>query len=73
MILQKWLNDKLKEISCKLPMLVLTNPTSFSCGFNTGYKQAMLDLERVIEEGAEIYRSKCECGDKYHESGVICL
>jgi len=73
MILQKWLNDKLKDIAGKLPSLVHTDPASFACGYNTGYKQAMLDLERAIEDGAEIYRSHCKCGDKYHEAGAICL
>lgn len=73
MILQDWLNDNLSEIARKLPTLVHTEPASFSCGFNTGYKQAMLDLDRLLEEGLEIRKSLCKCGDKYHEYGAICL
>lgn len=52
MILQDWLNDNLSEIAKKLPTLVHTEPASFSCGFNTGYKQAMLDLDRFLEDEA---------------------
>ena len=73
MILQDWLNDNLSEIAKKLPTLVHTEPASFSCGFNTGYKQAMLDLDRLLEKGLEIRKSFCKCGDKYHDYGAICL
>lgn len=73
MIIQDWLNDNLSEIARKLPTLVHTEPASFSCGFNTGYKQALLDLDRLLEGGLEIRKSLCKCGDKYHEYGAICL
>ena len=50
MSLQGWIDDKIAEIAIKLPTLVHTKPASFSCGFNTGYKQAMLDLDRFLED-----------------------
>jgi hypothetical protein len=73
MSLQEWIDEKIADIANKLPTLVHTEPASFSCGYNTGYKQAMLDLDNIIEDGAEIYRSQCKCGDKYHGEGAICL
>jgi hypothetical protein len=73
MYIQDWINDKHKEIAGKLPTLVHTEPASFSCGFNTGYKQALRDLENLIEDGAVLYKSICKCGDKYHERDEICL
>ena len=50
MILDEWITYKLAEISLKLPNLVHENPASFACGFNTGYKQAMLDLDRIVQQ-----------------------
>lgn len=73
MYIQDWTAGKFKEIAAKLPTLVHTEPASFSCGFNTGYKQALIDLENLIENGATVYRSLCKCGDKYHGAGAICL
>jgi hypothetical protein len=73
MFIQDWINEKYKDIACKLPTLVHTEPASFSCGFNTGYKQALRDIENQIEDGATIYKSICSCGDKYHPPGAICL
>lgn len=73
MILQDWINDKLKEVAAKLPTLVHTEAASFSCGYNTGYKHALLDLESIIEEGAKITESKCWCKNKYHGPEEVCL
>jgi hypothetical protein len=73
MTLQEWIGNQFAVIAEKLPTLVHTEPASFSCGFNTGYKQALLDLERQIEDGATLYKSICKCGDKYHPRGVVCL
>ena len=73
MHIQDWINGKYKEISSKLPTLVHDDPASFSCGFNVGYKQALLDLDCLIEGGAGLYKSMCKCGDKYHSPGSICL
>ena len=52
MTTQQWVDSKLADIATKLPTLVHTEPASFSCGFNTGYKQAMLDLDRFLEDEA---------------------
>jgi hypothetical protein len=52
MSLQDWIDEKIADIAKKLPTLVHTEPASFSCGFNTGYKQAMLDLDRFLEDEA---------------------
>ena len=50
MSLQEWIDAKFADIAMKLPTLVHCEPASFSCGFNTGYKQAMLDLDRFLED-----------------------
>ena len=73
MSLQEWIDNKFALIAEQLPTLVHTEPASFSCGFNMGYKQALLDLDRLIEEGIEIRKSLCKCGDKFHDYGAICL
>jgi hypothetical protein len=73
MIIQDWINNKYADIASKLPTLVHTEPASFSCGFNAGYKQALRDLENMIEDGATLRKSMCRCGDKYHDYGDICL
>lgn len=48
-LLDQWIRVKLSEIETKLPTLVHSDPASFSCGYNTGYKQCLLDLERLID------------------------
>lgn len=53
MTLQEWIDNKISEVATRLPTLVHTEPASFSCGFNTGYKQAMLDLDRFLEDKNE--------------------
>ena len=50
MTLQDWIDTKIADIANKLPTLVHADAASFSCGFNTGYKQAMLDLDRFLED-----------------------
>ena len=47
--LDTWISDKLQGIAHKLPSLVHSDPASFACGFNSGYKQAMLDLSRFVD------------------------
>ncbi len=53
MTLHEWIDNKIADIATKLPTLVHTEPASFSCGFNTGYKQAMLDLDKFLEDKKE--------------------
>lgn len=48
MTLPRWIDDKLKSVAEKLPSLVHTEPASFACGFNIGYKQALLDLSLFL-------------------------
>ena len=60
MELQKWIDSKIAEIALKLPTLVHSDPASFSCGVNVGYKQAMLDLDRFIEDRKEELRKDDE-------------
>lgn len=47
--LDQWIVDKFADIAAKLPTLVHTEPASFACGYNTGYKQCLLDLERFFQ------------------------
>lgn len=47
--LEQWIDLKLVDIAKKLPGLVHSDPASFACGYNTGYKQALLELERYME------------------------
>lgn len=49
-ILNDWIDGKLAEIANKLPSLVHQDAASFACGYNTGYKQALLDLERLMND-----------------------
>ena len=50
MTTQEWIDNGFAKVAEKLPNLVHTEPASFACGFNTGYKQAMLDLDRFLED-----------------------
>jgi len=52
MTTQEWIDSKFAEIAKKLPTLVHTEPASFACGFNAGYKQALLELDRFFQEEA---------------------
>lgn len=73
MYIQDWINDKYKEIAGKISTLVHMDTSGYSFGFNIGYKQALIDLEDQIENGIVLYKSRCKCGDKYHERDEICL
>lgn len=44
--LEYFIDEKLKDISFKLQDTVHHDPASFSCGYNVGYKQCLLDLIR---------------------------
>ena len=52
MSLEEWINSKFEVIAAKLPTLVHTEPASFACGHNMGYKQALLDLDKFLEDEA---------------------
>lgn len=49
MTLDDWVKAKLKEVAERLPQAAHDDPASFACGYNTGYKQALLDLERWLD------------------------
>ena len=49
-ILNDWIDSKLAEIVNKLPSLIEQNPAGFECGYNAGYQQALLDLERFMND-----------------------
>ena len=46
----QWISNKLKEIAERLPSLVHQDPASFACGFNSGYKQCLIDLSSQIDK-----------------------
>ena len=50
MNIQQWIDKKLKEISERLPIQIHQDPASFACGYNMGYKQAMIDLIRFYDD-----------------------
>lgn len=70
--INEWINIKLEAIAKKLPNLIYS-PKAFECGYQTGYKASLLELESLIEGGAELKESNCWCRDKYHDAGEICL
>ena len=49
MTLQEYIDHQLALIANKLPDLVHKDPASFACGYNAGYKAAMLELERFLQ------------------------
>ncbi len=65
-LLNDWIDGKLEEISGKLPELAHTEPASFCCGYNSGYKQAMLDLEAYLDKVSTIINSVTELYAKQH-------
>jgi hypothetical protein len=53
MSLRDWIDEKLSEIAQKLPTLVHEEPASFACGYNAGFKSALLELDRILEYEVE--------------------
>jgi len=49
-LLNEWIDSKLAIIANELPKLVHDDPSSFNCGRAMGYKKAMLDLERFMND-----------------------
>lgn len=62
--LQSWIDKKIGEIGRLLPELVYTNPSSFKCGLNMGYKQALLDIDRIIHDDDINYYHCGHCHEK---------
>jgi len=48
--IEQWIDSKLLEIAEKLPGLVHSDPASFACGYNSGYKKALIELDMYIQE-----------------------
>ncbi len=44
----QFISNELASIAEKLPTLAHSDPASFACGYNTGYKQALLALDRML-------------------------
>ena len=51
MTIELWIDEKLTEIGDKIKEITHDNPASFSCGYNVGYRQAILDLQNFIIKG----------------------
>lgn len=58
MISGSTLSLKYAEIAEKLPTLVEEAPDSFACGHAMGYKQALLDIERMCSISLDLDMSK---------------
>jgi len=48
--IEQWIDSKLADIAKKLPGLVHSDPASFACGYNSGYKKALLELDMYVQE-----------------------
>lgn len=48
-ILQDFINNKISEIAKTFPELVHERPASFECGHKMGYKQALLDIDNLLQ------------------------
>lgn len=49
-IVRQFINQKLIEIAHVMPDMVRDEPSSFGLGNIYGYKQALLDLDRLLED-----------------------
>lgn len=48
MDIKEWINERVASIVNKLPTLSHTDTSIFSYGYRIGYKQALLDLDRLM-------------------------
>ncbi len=48
-LLNQWIDSKLADVGNKLPTSVYQDASSFACGYTTGYKTALLDLEKELD------------------------
>jgi hypothetical protein len=53
MTIDDFINNKFEMIAKLLPDAVDKNPAGFECGWATGYKQALLDIDRLLEDKEE--------------------
>ncbi len=50
MTLPEWINSRLSYIAKLLPQLTHDEPASFACGYNAGYKNALLDIQGFLKD-----------------------
>ncbi len=55
MTIDEWLNEKLKEVAGRLPTLVHQDPASFACGYNSGYKSALIEMQDILNKQTPHY------------------
>jgi hypothetical protein len=53
MTIDEFINQQFAMIAKLLPEAVARWPASFNCGWATGYKKALLDMDRFLEDKAE--------------------
>lgn len=62
MTIDEWLNEKLKEVAERLPTLVHQDPASFACGYNSGYKSALIEMQDILnKETPHYFENLQEC------------
>jgi len=50
MTLQEWINNRLSYAAKLLPQLTHEDPASFACGYNAGYKNALLEIQEFLND-----------------------
>lgn len=48
-LLNQWIDSKLADIATQLPTQVHQDAASFACGYNSGYKTALRDIEKELD------------------------
>lgn len=51
--IDEWMSKNLEDIANKLPQEVHNDPASFACGYNTGRKAVLLELDRLLDRIAD--------------------
>lgn len=57
--IEDWIDLKLAEIAIRLPTIVHSDPASFSCGYNAGYKACLLDLDTIVTDNRDVDSDTC--------------
>lgn len=56
-----WIDKKLAEVAKRLPKLVDEHPESFLCGYNTGFKQCLIEIDLLIRDDIDINKDYAKC------------
>jgi hypothetical protein len=48
MDIKEWIYNKFSEVSERMETLVHSEPASFACGYNVGYRQCLIEIEKMI-------------------------